>query len=171
MDDNQCSMRHSGWVSLGNFLSPVALGKNRCIYLQLRLIEIKCGLCLRRRVISNISSLYRNRIGFNDGEIWRCCCAICYFVANNCCMATTRYMNAFKYLLSHRKMVKCYTLMCAIIIWNACQVGVFTIVAGLLTLKLPETLNVPIPQTIQEAEMKSKPNQSQIANEVSISEL
>ena len=51
------------------------------------------------------------------------------------------------------------------------KVGVFTIVAGLLTLKLPETLNVPIPQTIDEAEMKSKPNKTQIANEESVAEL
>ena len=54
---------------------------------------------------------------------------------------------------------------------NVIKVGTFTITAGLLTLKLPETLNVPIPQTIEEAEMKSKGNKTQISNDQSISEL
>ena len=54
---------------------------------------------------------------------------------------------------------------------NVIKVGTFTITAGLLTLKLPETLNVPIPQTIEEAEMKSKQKKTQILHEESISEL
>ena len=52
---------------------------------------------------------------------------------------------------------------------NVIKVGTFTITAGLLTLKSPETLNVPIPQTIEEAEMK--PNKTQTTYEESISEL
>ena len=59
--------------------------------------DVQCGLCLCGRVISNIGSLNRNGIGFNDCKIWRSCRPIRYFASNNWCLDTTCYMNAFKY--------------------------------------------------------------------------
>ena len=95
---NKCLMLLSGLVLLENFSFPVALGRVLFwVWVHFLLKDVQCGLCLCGRVISNIGSLNRNGIGFNDCKIWRSCRPIRYSASNYWCLDTTCYMNAFEY--------------------------------------------------------------------------